>query len=300
MKRWIIPLFLIIGSTVIVCLSLIRRELPFQEMIVFDDSIAIINARDWYPDNISISISSSNDITAEKLHYAKNGVCIYHKKQNDDRIRIKIERNDLKGRILYKKKIVTLDSKKQTDKYIVLVGASVGAGWHFDKLSERRHIASNIVFGFRPHYFFDKTEIIDKLIAIPAPVYGVIIKECSAYFPHDVKKNINLVNEWIIKLQNNNILPVLATVIPVTEHQDQLSPGKMSSLILYNDLIKSLASTKKLPLLDLEKALRINNKNRHLRNKFAQKDGTHLTPAGYVALDNMMAKKSKHLFEIEE
>ncbi|HFD33164.1 MAG TPA: hypothetical protein ENJ28_10735 [Gammaproteobacteria bacterium] len=277
-----------------------RRDLPFQEIVEFDESIAIINARDWYANKIGISISSDGYHEVAKLHYAENGVCIYKKKQSDKPIKIKLERTDLKGRILYKTKIVYLNSKKQTDQYIVLIGASVGSGWNFDRLTERINISPDIVFGFRPHYFFDKTQIIDKLIALPVPVYSVIIKECSAYFPRDIEKSISLVKEWIIKLQKNNILPVLATVVPVTEQRDQLSPGKMASLIQYNDSIRSLAATRKLPILDLEKALRISDKNRHLRKEYAQKDGTHLTPFGYAALDSMMEKNIKRLFRLKE
>lgn len=300
MTKGITILVLIISVVGVVFLLRSRRDLPFQEIVEFDESIAIINARDWYRNKIEISINSFGNQGAVKLHYPKNGVCIYKKKQGDKSIKIKLKRTDLKGRILYKNKIVYLNSKKQTDKYIVLVGASVGSGWNFDKLTERINISPEIVFGFRPRYFFDKTQIIDKLIALPVPVYSVIIKECSAYFPRDIEKSISLVKEWILKLKKNNILPVLATVVPVTEQRDQLSPGKMASLMEYNDSIRSLAVAWNLPVLDLEKALRISDKNRHLRKEYAQKDGTHLTPYGYTVLDKMMEKNIKRLFRLKE
>jgi len=300
MLKWSLLLFTVIIIAVLIFLGQKRKDLPFQEIVSFDKSIGIINDRNWYISDIDIYVSSKKNNIPIQYKYNENGYCIISNLINNQKYTIQLARTDLKGRLLYRKKTVTVTPKKISDKYIILIGASVGSGWNYDRITDRIQLLENMVFGFRPHYFFDKGLVVRSIINLPLPVYSVIIKECSAYFPRNTDDSIMLVRKWVAQLKKKKILPVLATVVPVTEKQDRLSPGKLESLLRYNDALKQFAVSQKIPILDLEKTLRVSAENRHLRQEYAQHDGTHLTPPGYSALDAMMKNQYKQIFRIKE
>ncbi len=287
---------IIIGAIVLLLIAAlsfagltIRRNLPFQEIIPLDKGIAVINAARWYNDKLSIALKSGNgkSITGK---YDQDGFCIFKNLDNGTDYTVEIKRTDLKGSILYKKKLAMISPKKDGVEYLVLVGASVGKSWSFDKLTERNKLVPNIVLGNRTQYDFDKSSSIDALIKTPVPVTGVIIKECAAYFPRDIEQSKKMIKTWIGKLRSAGIAPILATVVPVTKEHDTGHPKRCDSIWEFNDFIRRYAFREKIPILDLEKALRISEQDRHLRDEYAQPDGLHLVKKAYdEALDGLVS-----------
>jgi len=265
-----------------------RRELPFQEIVPLDDGIAVINAEKWYNNDIQITLFSE-DTKPKNKNYNKAGVCLFQKLSNKKKYTVEIKRTDLKGKLLYKKFKKNVSPKIDGVKYVVLVGASVGKDWCFPELPNRLDLGEEIIFGNRTVYNFDKSNIIDELINLPITVYAVIIKECSAYFPRDIVSSKKQIYIWVKQLQQNNILPVLATVATVTKAHDSSHPGRFDSILAYNDFIRSFAYREGIEVLDLEEALRISGKERHLKDEYSQPDGNHLVIKAYdEALDKIV------------
>jgi hypothetical protein len=271
--------------------------LPFQEVVRLNEKIALINARQWYPTQLAIEVSKRDGSKKMRLKYSGKGVCLVPELENGTEYLIDIYRTDLKGKILYKhlRRLVTPSEIPQ--KYIVLIGASVGSDWQINKLTERVPISSSFSFGFRVQYNFDKHEPINRLMNLPVPVYAIIIKECSAYFPRDIDNSMADIREWVGLIQSRGIVPVLATVVPVTHKHDKDHPGKFQSLLKFNNAIKTFAQENDIIIVDLEKTLRISAEDRHLKDEFAQEDGSHLIPRAYHVLDNMMVHVVKQLGE---
>ena len=106
--------------------------------------------------------------------------------------------------------------------------------------------------------------------------------------------------EWVKLLREKKIRPILGTVVPVTKAHDAKKPGRFNSILEFNEFIRSTAKKEGIPLLDLEKALRISDDDRHLREDFAQPDGLHLIEKAYIHLDNFMASFLKNYAPAQE
>lgn len=249
-----------------------RRPLPFQEVIALDRGIAIVNAQKWFINDLRVSCSKDGG-TARKAVFNENGTCVFSDLVNGQEYSVETGRTDLKGMLLYKKmkrKVIPHDGGND---YYALVGASVGKSWNIGQLPERLNLKKGIVFGNRTVYQFDKTEVVNDLVNLPFSVSGVILKECSAYFPRDLETSKKQLISWINKLQQNGIRPILATTVPVTDGRASKEPEKQESLLLFNDFIRQYVTQNNIGLLDLEKALRISNTDRHLRDDYAREDG---------------------------
>jgi hypothetical protein len=281
-SRLITLSFLIIiavGGLIPVVLGL-RREMPFQEIIPLDKGAAVINAAQWNMDKIVVQIYSGKE-RLKKGTVGRDGVCLFRDLLNGKGYRIEIKRKDLKGRILYKKLDAEVTPRLGGVRYYILVGASVGKAWEFEKLTERLNIKEGIVLGNRTKYDFDKSSAIESIIENPVPVSGVIIKECAAYFPRELVSSQEMIKGWAEKLALHGIKPILATVVPVTEDHDKKHPGRFNSIIKFNDFIREYALKKGIQILDLEKALRIGEGDRHLKGEYAATDGLHLVKKAY-------------------
>ncbi len=133
---------------------------------------------------------------------------------------------------------------------------------------------------------------------------AVLLKECAAYFPGDLMNNKRLMKNWIADCQRAGVIPVPATVVPVTKAHSIKKFGidilklrnpfksggpfrnkRQKALIEYNDWIRAYCRENGLTVLDLEAAVRKNEKNRFLRSRFAKIDGLHLNEKGYRVLD---------------
>lgn len=195
---------------------------------------------------------------------------------------------------------------------ILLLGASVGNAWNFEDLSIR--LKSNAFTSeFIAKYEADKTDILRQALnrKINKPDV-IIIKQCAAYFrsnsseydPLPVKRYKQLMKEWVDKCLSEGVVPILATVVPITEEMPlkvkikrlikeyilfkNVSPYyrdvRLKGILEYNEWVKRYSNEKQLIVLDLEKAVRISEKNRYL-NPDLSTDGLHLNEKAYQLLD---------------
>ncbi|MDH4188387.1 MAG: hypothetical protein OEV08_15465 [Nitrospira sp.] len=186
--------------------------------------------------------------------------------------------------------------KTRQSKSIVLVGASIGKAWHFEKLGERAHL-SGYRFGYQGVYDFDKGQIISQLVNDSSKPDVVLIKECATYFPGNTEQYQQQVMSWVEALQKAGIQPVLVTTAPLAEPtafpsraktyiKQQLGmPVPYDSITSYNDWLKEYALRKNIPLFDLESVLRRNESERWLKPEYNSGDGLHLNDAAYTVMD---------------
>lgn len=193
-------------------------------------------------------------------------------------------------------------------RHIVLLGASVGKAWNITELPIRIN-KTRYVFEYVGHYQFDKTPALDKLVKrIENKPDAIILKECAAYFPNDVtfEDSKMLMQKWIKMCKDNNIIPIPATVCPITRLKDEkyktTSPLKrfvksflnismmtcMDRIKEYNDWVKIYAKQNNLIVLDLEAPLIISKEERYLNEALAKPDGLHLNATAYDLLDKIV------------
>jgi len=192
--------------------------------------------------------------------------------------------------------------------HIVLIGASIGQGWHLAEWPARVH-AEGFTAESIPAWQFDKSEVLDEVLIRPARKFHptrsylkslfqppprkpeiVILKECSSYFPGDLAVYHRSIQDWVGRLQVRGIKVVLATVVPVTHARAEQNPGKQESLLKYNEWIRQYADQHNLRILDLEAALHDGGTDKYLREEFATADGSHLNAAAYAVLDDVLRK----------
>ena len=280
---------LLITVTVIIIVAILgwkglgmRKEIPSQEVVPLNNAIAIISGESGYlADRLKLKIHTDSG-KSEAMVYDKKGVCLIEGLSNQKQYTIEINRSDLKGMILYKPLTIEVTPREKGSKYFILVGASVGKAWKFDEIPNRMKWGNNIVLGYRTKYNFDKSDMVKSIVALPVPVTGVIIKECAAYFPRDIEQSQKAIKEWVTLLASNQITPILATVVPVTQKHDSKYPGRFASILAFNHFIREYASREGISVLDLEKALRISDQDWHLRTEYAQPDGLHLLRKAYA------------------
>jgi hypothetical protein len=189
-------------------------------------------------------------------------------------------------------------------KTIILIGASVGKGWNIDALPER---INNHDYSVEYVYSggFDKTQKLQEVLSrVQDRPDAIFLKECAAYFPGDINSFKRLMENWINDCREAGILPIPATVIPITRLHSfkkfiidilklrnpfrlgsPFRQNRQKAILEYNDWLRSYCQEKNLPCLDLEKALGKGGKNRFLRSRFAKVDGLHINRKGYQALD---------------
>lgn len=297
-KRHVIIFFFLIVGVLFVGGKVrdMRKQIPFQEVISLDGGAAIVNAQEWFLNDLKITCRDEKGVVVEEASYDHNGLCIIKGLINNKNYTIEIGRTDLKGKLLYQKSEKPVTPQAGGAEYYVLVGASVGKAWNFDAIPERLNLGPGIVFGNRTIYEFDKSKAINALVNLPISVSGVIIKECSAYFPREIKFSEDQIRAWVNEVRSQGINSILATVVPVTKDRDNADLGKFQSILEFNDFIREYAAKEHLMVLDLEKAVRISETDRHLREEYAQPDGSHLVKKAYdEALDKIAVELIKEL-----
>jgi hypothetical protein len=257
-----------------------RRDIPSQEFIPLDRGIAIVTGEEYLWSRLEITLHHG-DGSFERKNFNRIGICRFEGLQNQKKYVVEIQRTELKGRVLYKtlrQEVIPIPSAAR---YFVLVGASIGKAWMLPDLNRRANLGGELAFGTRTVYDFNKSSAIRRLVELPLPISGVIIKECAAYFPRDLEKSKQQLKKWVEDLQAAKIPPILATSVTVTKAHDLNHPGKFQSILDFNDFILEFAKREKVKVLDLEKALRVSADDHHLEERFAQSDGLHLTPNAY-------------------
>ncbi len=189
---------------------------------------------------------------------------------------------------------------------IMLVGASVGKAWNLSDLPQRTK-SDGYIFESVAAYQYDKTEAIEEILMRPKRKFRltrtylkgffkpspqlpdtIIIKECAAYFPGDLEQYKTLMTEWVKRIREDNIKLVLATTVPVTKKHAEGRKGRIETILEFNDWVSEYAKKENIPLLDLEKALRTDDKNRYLRDDLTSGDGLHLNQKAYGIMDNLL------------
>lgn len=191
--------------------------------------------------------------------------------------------------------------------HVVLIGASIGQGWHLAewpaRVNTNRFTAESV-----PAWQFDKSVVLEEVLMRPARKFHptrtylrslfqapprkpdvAILKECSSYFPGDLSKYQLSILDWVSRLQGKQIEVILATVVPVTRSRAAQDPGKQEGLLKYNEWVREFANQRGLEVLDLEAALRSNDSGKYLREDFAAEDGSHLNSTAYRVLDQTLS-----------
>lgn len=155
---------------------------------------------------------------------------------------------------------------------VVLVGASVGFEWKLHLVFPNLEA--------RPIYQFDKTELVEQAVAEGPD--AIILKECAAYFPSaDPEGERALFAGWVERIRAAGIVPIVATVVPVTRDHAASEPGRLEGLLAFNDWVRELARREQLAVLDLEAAVRCSAGERRLDDALHSGDGLHLEPRTY-------------------
>src|SRR5579871_5628894 len=189
--------------------------------------------------------------------------------------------------------------------HLVLIGASIGQSWHLAEWPLRAS-APSFTAESLAQWQFDKTKSVEAVLLRPKMKFTlsrawfqsfvhppqkpdiVILKECSSYFPGPVTDYQARVGQWVRRLQEGGIRPILATVVPVTRARAASNPGKQPALLEFNQWLRQYARQQNLAVLDLEVALREEANAPYLREDFAAPDGSHLNAAAYARLDQVL------------
>lgn len=204
------------------------------------------------------------------------------------------------------KEIILSDNGKK-QKHVVLLGASIGKRWNISSLPKRIN-DHDYYFEYVGSGPFDKSDRLKVVIERKENKPDAIcIKECAAYFPGDFEQYRNLMKQWIKGCQEENIIPIPTTVVPVTRlHSyklifinivkgrnpfrsgNPLCHRRNTAILEYNDWIRTYCERNGLSYLDLETAVRYSGNNRFLREDLASVDGLHINAKAYKILDQVV------------
>ena len=214
----------------------------------------------------------------------------------------------------------------QKPKHIVLLGASVGKAWSIESLPNRIMKNSSLplspsasrpaVFPYRFEYVgeyqFDKSKGLQQILQRKEnKPDAIFIKECAAYFPGDLPHYQGLMKRWVRQCQEAKVVPILTTVVPVVKNRGfveevkdmiksligkSTNASRLTSILEYNDWIKSYAQKEGLVVLDLEAPLRTSNEDRSLKIDLHSGDGLHLNEKAYRLLDQIVLPTLDDIF----
>lgn len=199
------------------------------------------------------------------------------------------------------------DLSERKQKHVVLLGASIGRAWNISYLPERVYNYDYIFEYVHGGSSFDKSERLREILARRENKPDIIIiKECAAYFPGDLVHYENLIESWIHQFKDEEVIPILATVVPVTrlysfkkffvdiikvrnplKYGNPFRNKRNQAILEFNDWLRIYCKENRLLILDLEASLRYGEKNRFLRENFARFDGLHLNSQAYKILDKL-------------
>ena len=205
------------------------------------------------------------------------------------------------------------------EKHVVLLGASVGRDWKIESLPERlkqtEGAAQVYRFEYVGEYAFDKTEALIKILQRKEnKPDAIIIKECAAYYPGDLRQYQELMKGWVKACKNAGVVPVPTTVVPVVSSKNKTIKERVKDFIKsilgrptpssqlegisqYNDWIRQYTSQEGLTVLELEAPLRTSQEDRSLRIDLHSGDGLHLNAKAYEILDGIVIPTLDRAFQ---
>jgi len=183
-------------------------------------------------------------------------------------------------------------------KHVVYIEASTVNNWKLDGFAARTGI-ERYRFEVLREYDFDKSKLVDQVLAGgPQRPDAVIVQECSTYFPGDMQAYQRMYRGWIENLQARGLRLVIATVVPPARSrswwQDAKDfikerllgrPSRLEQVVAFNEWLRKLGAERKIPVLDLERLLRVSAEDRHMRAEYNAGDSIHLAPVAYQRLD---------------
>lgn len=193
-------------------------------------------------------------------------------------------------------KTMTAELKK-----IVYIEASTGRAWNLPELPKRVG-DRRFSIDFHARYDFDKSPVVNKILngTLPKPDV-LVIQECAVYFPGPVDAYKTQYRNWIREIKTAGIAPVIATTVPPARRQGWWEDTKdfvkerilgresqYDQVVQFNEWLRALARDEAVVLLDLEKTLRIDDHDRHMRDAYNAGDGIHLNESAYRELDRLL------------
>ncbi len=186
---------------------------------------------------------------------------------------------------------------------LVYIEASTGRRWDLPALGERLS-RPGLEVEFRPIYGFDKSAAVQALCEEGAEALALVfLQECSVYFPGDRSAYQWAYAGWIDQLLAAGWKPVVVTTVPPAANMGAWQnlknfvkarllrrESQYEQVVAFNQWLRSLASQRQLPLLDLERVLRLSDHDRHLSPRFDSGDGIHVNAAAYAVLDSTMGE----------
>jgi hypothetical protein len=191
-------------------------------------------------------------------------------------------------------------------KHVVLLGASVGHDWKIESLPERLkpvESAQKYRLEYVGEYDFDKTKPLMAILQRKEnKPDAIIIKECAAYYPGNLRHYQELMQGWVKECRNAGVVPIPTTVVPVISSKNKkiverakdfiksllgrpTTASQLEDIFQYNDWVRKYAAQEGLTVLDLEAALRTSQDDRSLRVDLHSGDGLHLNSKAYEILD---------------
>jgi len=207
----------------------------------------------------------------------------------------------LVGILLFGGVVMAESGKVEHSMRVVLVGASIGKDWHFERIGERVALPG-YRFDYVGVYSFDKGPLIHKLVTDPDKPDIVLIKECATYFPGDTKQYQRQFMSWVDTLRAVGIQVVLVTTAPVAEPTEYIprakifvkrligKPTQLDSIVQFNAWLKQYTQREHIPVFDLAAQLQRSDSEHWLRSEYDVGDKLHLNESAYHILDATFAK----------
>lgn len=188
------------------------------------------------------------------------------------------------------------------EKNVVFIGASTGNRWKLPEFPQRVQ-APEYNLEFKKIYEFDKSSLVDEVVKRPQKPDAVIIKECSVYFPGQQDAYKKQYAGWIASLKQVGIKPIVATTVPPAASQGFVADAKTfikvrllgrddqyQQVVDFNNWLREFAQKERIPIVDLEQALRRSDSDRHMVDRFDAGDGIHINKEAYDVLDGVLLK----------
>jgi hypothetical protein len=67
-------------------------------------------------------------------------------------------------------------------------------------------------------------------------------------------------------------------------------PGQLEQVVAFNEWLRTLGTERRIPVLDLERLLRVGAEDRHMRAEYNEGDGIHLAPVAYQRPDKVLVE----------
>lgn len=184
---------------------------------------------------------------------------------------------------------------------VTYIEASTGNRWKVDQWPERVK-QSNVNVNFLALYQFDKSPALQQTFLDADKPDIIVLQECSVYFPGNYSEYQKLFLGWIDEVEQQGIQLVIATIVPPTKSQGYFQdfknfikhrilgrPTQIEQVMAFNDWLHQTASSRNIPVLDLESLVRLSGENRHMNNAYNSGDGIHPNAYAYSLFDQQLS-----------